>query len=61
MVPFIYQLLTLIEIYGKQKAVNQGVLNLIDGYRIEPIGYTGLEPVNYGFRVRCLTNLANTQ
>ena len=25
------------------------------------IGYTGLEPVDYGFRVRCLTSLANTQ
>lgn len=30
-------------------------------YPFDSIGYTGLEPVNYGFRVRCLTNLANTQ
>lgn len=25
------------------------------------VGHTGFEPVNYGFRVHCLTDLANAQ
>ena len=32
-----------------------------DFKNIKEIGHTGFEPVNYGFRVHCLTNLANAQ
>ena len=32
-----------------------------DSKNIKEIGHTGFEPVNYGFRVHCLTNLANAQ
>ena len=50
-----------IDIESKRKAGIIGFLAPDETSLLFKIGHTGLEPVNYGFRVRCLTNLANAQ
>lgn len=46
---------------SNKKPVISMFININDNEYLLTIGHTGFEPVNCGFRVRCLTNLANAQ